>query len=126
LRVLSCILLLLALAMTAAAADVTGKWSGTLAMIGADGKPEAPNSAYMIVKQSGATLTGSGGPDESEQWPIQNGKVAGNKITAEVTSPDGVLYSLVLTMDGDHITGEATVTQGGESQKAQVEFKRVP
>jgi hypothetical protein len=95
-------------------------------MIGADGKPEAPNSAYMIVKQSGATLTGSGGPDESEQWPIQNGKVAGNKITAEVTSPDGVLYSLVLTMDGDHITGEATVTQGGESQKAQVEFKRVP
>ena len=64
-RVLSCILLLLALAMTAAAADVTGKWSGTLAMIGADGKPEAPNSAYMIVKQSGSTLTGSGGPDES-------------------------------------------------------------
>jgi hypothetical protein len=125
-KALSCIFLLLALVMTAAAADITGKWSGTFAAIGADGKAEAPSSAYMIVKQSGTTLTGSGGPDENEQWPIQNGKIDGNKITAQVTSPDGATYALTMTVDGDRISGDVIVTGGDQNIKGKVEFKRVP
>lgn len=125
-KVLSCIGLLLALVIAAAAADISGKWSGTLVAIGADGNPGELNSAYMIVKQSGTTLTGSGGPDENQQWPIQNGKIAGNKITAQVTSPDGATYALTMTVDGDRISGDVIVTQGDQTTKGKIEFKRVP
>jgi hypothetical protein len=79
---------------------VTGKWSGTFAVIGPDGQPGTPSTAMMIVKQSGSTLTGTGGPDGNEQWPIQNGKVVGDKITAQVTSPDGIVYVLTMTVAG--------------------------
>jgi hypothetical protein len=78
------------------------------------------------VKQSGTTLTGSGGPDENQQWPIQNGKIAGNKITAQVTSPDGATYALTMTVDGDRISGDVIVTQGDQTTKGKIEFKRVP
>jgi hypothetical protein len=124
-KVFACIFLLLALVMTAAAADVTGKWSGTVTAIGDDGKPEAPNSAYLILKQSGATLTGTGGPEENEQWPMENGKIAGNKITGTVTAPDGSIYALTMTVDGDHMAGDVVVTQGGETRKGKVELKKV-
>ena len=78
-----------------------------------------------MAKQSGNILTGTGGPDENEQWPVQNGKIAGNKIAAQVTGPDGAVYTLTLAIDGDHITGDATVTRNGESQKARIELTRV-
>lgn len=43
--------------------NVTGKWSGTLQMDGeGDAKP-----AYFIFNQDGNKLSGSVGPDESEQ-----------------------------------------------------------
>jgi len=73
----------------------------------------------MIVKQSGTTLTGSGGPDENQQWPIQNGKIAGNKITAQVTSPDGATYALTMTVDGDRISGDVIVTRATRLPRAK-------
>jgi hypothetical protein len=122
---LLCLLLFLALVMSAAAADITGRWSGTFAIIGPDGQPGTPNAAMMIVKQSGSTLTGTGGPDENEQWPIRNGKIAGNKVTVEVTSPDGVIYTLTMTVAGDKVSGDMLITQGGQSQKSKIEFTRI-
>ena len=71
-------LLALALLLTAApafAADIDGKWSGSI---------DTPGGAMTIVytfKTEGATLTGSSlGPDGSA-LPIKNGKVDGNKIS---------------------------------------------
>jgi hypothetical protein len=125
-RTLSCIFLLLAMAMTAAAADVTGKWSGTVVPMGADGKPgESSDSAYLVLKQSGTTLTGTGGADASQQWPIQNGKIVADKITLQVTDPDGTVYSLSMTVNGDHLAGDVSMTRDGESHKAKIELTRV-
>lgn len=111
--------------MTAAAADVTGKWSGTFSPIGPDGQIGAPDGAFVVLAQNGATVTGSGGPDEKEQWPIQNGKIAEDKITVDVVDPEGTIYKLVMTVNGDHITGEATVVREGLAQKAKIELTRV-
>lgn len=122
---LLCLFLFLTLVMSAAAADITGKWSGTFAILGPDGQPGTSNAAMMIVKQNGSTLTGTGGPDENEQWPLRNGKVIGNKITAEVTSPDGVVYALTMTIAGDKVSGEMLITQGGQTQKSKIEFTRM-
>jgi hypothetical protein len=56
--------------------DVTGKWSGTLQM---DGE-KTPKPAYSIFHQDGNNLSGSVGPDESEQDEFEGGKVQGNKL----------------------------------------------
>lgn len=124
-KLLSCIFLLLVLAITAAAADVTGKWSGTYTITGPNGTAGEANPAVLILKQSGATLTGTAGADESEQWPLENAKIVGNKITATVNPSDGASYTLSVTVDGDRMTGEGTITQGGQSEKCKLEFTRV-
>jgi hypothetical protein len=61
---------LLAVSITSfSATNVTGKWSGTLQVAGeTETKP-----AYMILKQDGTRLSGSGGPSESEQHPFEGG-----------------------------------------------------
>jgi len=65
-------------AAPATAADVDGKWSGSI---------DTPNGAVQIgftFKADGATLTGSNtGPDGNEV-PIQKGKIDGNKIAFDV------------------------------------------
>ena len=124
-KLLSCIFLVVALAMTAAAADVTGKWSGTFTVTGPDGSAGDSQPAFMILKQSGSTLTGTAGGDEAEQWPIENAKIENNKITGTVNPSDGATYTVSLTVDGDRMTGEVTVSQGGQTMKGKIELKRV-
>jgi len=122
-KVFLCFALLTALAITAAAADVnvTGKWSGTFSPEGQD-----QSSAYMILKQSGTTITGTAGPDEGEQWQITKGKIQGGKMTAEVQSPDGAVYQVdMVVVDADHIKGDVTFTQGGQTMKGKLEVSRV-
>jgi uncharacterized protein (DUF2147 family) len=124
-KLLSIVFLILALAMTAAAADVTGKWSGSYALIGPDGSAGESNPAFLILKQSGTTLTGTAGSDEADQFPIENAKIENNKITGSVNPSDGATYTVSLTVDGDRMTGEVTVSQGGQTMKAKIELKRV-
>ena len=106
-------------AITALAADVSGKWSGTFTAEGGE-----PQPAFMILKQSGSALTGSGGPDENEQWPLENGKVDGNKITGSVKSPDGAVYTVNLVLEGDHLRGEITAKQEDRTMKGKMDVTR--
>jgi hypothetical protein len=119
-KILVCTLLIALCAISAMAADVSGKWSGTFTREGQD-----PSNVYMVLKQTGSTLTGTGGPDEGEQWPIANGKVEGGKISGEVTSTDGAVYKLNLVLEGDHLKGEVTATRDGQTMKAKVDATRV-
>ena len=125
-KLLSLVFLILVLTITATAADVTGKWSGTYTVTGPDGSAGDSNPAFLILKQSGATLTGTAGGDEAEQWPIENAKIENNKITGTVNPSDGATYTVSLTVDGDRMTGEVTVSQGGQTMKGKIELKRVP
>jgi hypothetical protein len=119
-KTLVCALLTAVFAVTALAADVTGKWSGSFAPEGHD-----PSNAFMILKQAGTTLTGSAGPDEGEQWPISNGKIDGGKITGDLTAPDGAVYKLDLVLDSEHIKGDVSMTREGETRKAKLDVTRV-
>ena len=118
-KTLVCTLAIAFFAMTAMAADVTGKWSGSFAPEGQD-----PSGAFVVLKQSGTTLTGSAGPDEGQQWPLSNGKIQGNKITGDVTSPDGVVYKLDLVVEGERIKGNVNATREGQTIKATVDLQR--
>ena len=69
------LLIVLLYAVPARAADVDGKWTGSLAT------PNGDVNIGFEFKSDGATLTGTTtGPDGSPV-PIKDGKIAGNKIT---------------------------------------------
>ena len=70
------------ISLNALAADLTGKWSGSFRADGAD--HNVPQ--LLILKQNGNDLTGSGGPNESEQYPIEHGRVDGNRVSFEITT----------------------------------------
>jgi hypothetical protein len=72
----------LLLSMSAMAGDLTGKWSGSFRADGAD--HDVPQ--FFILKHDGNKLTGTAGPDQSEQYPIENGKVDGDRVSFEVTT----------------------------------------
>ena len=121
-RILLCAFLIAALAFAAAAADATGKWSGTFTQENGDG-----GGAILNLKQSGDTVTGTGGPEDGPQWPISEGKVAGNKVTFTVKSADeNVTYKCDLTLSGDNLKGDVVVTApDGSTQKATLDMHRV-
>lgn len=125
-KLLSCVFLVIALVITAQAADVTGKWSGTYTVIGSDGTAGESSPALLFLKQNGAMLTGTAGADESQQFPIDEAKIEGNKLTGSVSPSDGATYRVTLTVDGDRMTGEVTISQSGQTIKAKIELKRVP
>jgi hypothetical protein len=68
---------LLLLAVPAMAADVDGKWTGSI---------DTPNGAFPVIfvfKAEGSSLTGSTGPTGVEV-PIKKGKIDGNQISFDL------------------------------------------
>src|SRR5260370_8814071 len=88
--------------------NVTGKWSGTLQMDGEnDAKP-----AYSIFNQDGNKLSGSVGPNESEQDSFEGGQVDGDKLTFDVPQgPNGEgRIHVEMQVKADHKTGLTTLS----------------
>src|SRR6476469_4505305 len=104
-KTLVCTLLLALSAMTAMAADVSGKWPGTFTPDGSqEGQP-----ALVILKQTGETVTGTAGPDENQQWPLSNVKLDGDKLSFDVNANNGMVLKMNLVLEGDHLKGEITM-----------------
>ena len=112
---------LLAALVATAWADVTGTYSGTFKAEGHD-----DSEAVFHIKQTGNEITGTGGPNEDQQWTITKGKIEGNKITCEVQNPEGPLFKLELTVDGNKISGDVAATMpDGQSLKGRVDMTKV-
>ena len=112
------VLVLLTNALILSAADVTGTWKGTFTPENHD-----PGPALIILKQTGETITGTAGPDESERGEIANGKVTGEKMTFDLPRDQGTM-KFVLVIDGDTLTGEATREHDGQVETAKLSLKR--
>ena len=109
-------------AATAAAADVTGKWSGTFKATNQDGQTQ-DGTAVLILKQTGSDITGSIGPDEGEQHAVTKGKIEGDKITLECAD-GGLVIKLDLVLAGDRIAGDVSATGEGRSMKAKIDVAK--
>ncbi len=103
----------------AAGADVSGKWTGTFKATAPDGQTRE-GTAVLVLKQTGVTITGTAGPDESEQHALTKGKIDGDKIALE--TDDGVKLDLVLA--GERITGDVTITRDNGTIKAKLDVGR--
>ena len=115
---LCCILLAAFAGLAMADVNATGKWSGSFKMDDND------STAVLMLKQSGADITGTAGPNEDEQFPIQKGKIEGNKISLEVDH-DGHTIKFELLLAEDRITGDAHMSADGETKNAKLDVKRV-
>jgi hypothetical protein len=102
--------------------DVTGKWSGSFNPIDPNGETKE-STALLVLKQSGTDITGTAGPNEDEQFPIQKGKIEGDKITLEVDH-DGHTLKLDLKVASDRITGEAHMSKEGQTMTAKIDVSR--
>jgi hypothetical protein len=109
----------------AAMADgtVTGTWSGSFNVTKSNGETK-DSTALLKLTQMGSDITGTVGPSEEEQFPIQKGKIEGDKITLEADH-DGQTIKFNLVLAADRITGEANMSHGDETAKAKLDLKRV-
>src|ERR1044071_3219182 len=104
-RTTFCILFAVALALAVAPeSDITGKWTGSFNMVAADGGAK-DSTALLVLKQTGADITGTVGPNEDEQHAISKGKIEGDRITLESTD-GGLSIKFDLRLSGDRITGD--------------------
>lgn len=94
-KVLLSLFVMLAMTFAAAparAADVDGKWAGTV---------DTPMGAFPVgfsFKADGATLTGSQTGMDGMEMPIKNGKIDGDKISFVVTLDfGGMMFDLNYT-----------------------------
>jgi hypothetical protein len=103
--------------------DVTGKWSGSFNATGPNGETKETGAVFML-KQNGADITGTVGPTEEDQLPIQKGKIEGDKITLE-TDHDGHTMTFSLVLASGRIKGEAQMSRDGQTMKAKIDVTRV-
>lgn len=116
-------LCLLLLPLTAAA-DVSGKWSGSMDIKTPDGTVQStPVTAEF--KQDGKTVTGTAGREGDDQLTIENGLLDGGTLTFDVEAPDGK-YSVSLKLVGDSkLQGETTFSDPqGNKLTAKLAFER--
>lgn len=122
-RTFLCCLMIATLAGVAMAdTSVTGKWSGTFNTTGPNGETRE-STAFLVLNQSGADITGTVGPNEGEQFTIQKGKIEGDKILLEADH-DGRTMKFELVLTADRITGEAKVSHEGQNLRARIDVTR--
>jgi hypothetical protein len=108
------------MAVSAFAADVSGKWTGEMPGRGGQARP-----VTLTLKADGGSLSGTMGGGQNEA-PISDGKVDGDNVSFKVVREFNgnsmtMLYKGMVS--GDDL--KLTVTrEGGEGQSREVTLKR--
>jgi hypothetical protein len=101
-----------------AVGDVSGNWHGSFRVDGGD--HDVPQ--LLLLKEDGTKLTGSGGPDATERYPISNGRVNGDRVTFEITTGDWE-FSYDLQISGPQMSGKLVLKSANDSRSAEVTLK---
>ena len=107
-------------ALTAAPADVTGKWEGQLTATRSDGSTHE-DTVLLILAQKDRTITGTIGGNENDQHAITTGTIDGDKVVIVARhTTNGREYRLELTLQNEELNG--TVSAG--ELRAEIRTKR--
>jgi hypothetical protein len=109
------IVLVVLLVVGAVGVDVTGTWSGTFKVSGGDHS----TPQIIILKQDGNKLTGSAG-----QYPIENGKVEGDRVRFELTSGEWRFGYDLKRAGADEMKGDLELKSVGSRRTAVVVLSR--
>ena len=111
----------LLLAVGVAASDMSGKWSGEFKVEG--GEHSIPQ--FFILKQQDKTVTGTGGPDAGEQYPIENGRIQGDTLKFELTTGEWkFFYELKMASQGE-LRGDLKLESVNDRRSAKVVLSRM-
>ncbi len=101
------IILSILLCLPLKAADLSGKWTGTIEFGTPDGQTRS-QPLILVLKQNGTTLSGTAGPNAGNQREISNGKVEGDAIGFDLpTGPNNSLHAKLILM-ADRLSGSIT------------------
>ena len=109
----SAFLLAMCVAVSAAAADLSGTWTGTLKDPGG-----GAHEITLKIPVAGSRVTGSfaGGPPMGQEQPITNGRLTDHKLSFEIDTPTPDGQTMVLhyhgTISGTTIHGTADTPMG--------------
>jgi hypothetical protein len=119
-RIMNKIAAVLLLTVSGLAADVSGTWTGTFSVPRSDHK----EPQCFVLKQDGEKLTGSGGPDAVEQYPLLSGSIENDVVTFELTSGEwNFIYDLKAV--GQEMTGTLHLkSKEGDTRTAEVVLKK--
>ena len=118
--------LLLCLPLALGAADVSGKWTGSIEIADNAGVSTVNTPVRAEFEQKANLVSGKIGRREDERAEvIRNGKVDGVKISFEVSSPETMsAMKFNLTLDGDQLQGEMKGTVDSGEIVGKVRLKR--
>jgi len=90
------------------AADISGKWSGSIEIADAAGGDKITTTVRVEFEQKANLISGKIGRKEDEATQaIRNGRIEGSQISFEVTSSETLsAMKFSLTLEGDHLEGE--------------------
>jgi hypothetical protein len=112
---------LLWLTLASPGTDVSGKWTGTFSVAGSDHK----EPQLFILKQEGKQLTGSGGPDAVEQYPITSGRVEDDVVRFELTTTNWTFTYNLKRVDQE-LSGDLLLeNKNGDTRTARVTLRSV-
>ena len=119
--------LLPCLAATLMAADVSGKWTGTVNVEDPTGGPNIEVRVRADLLQKVDAITGAIGRQEDQQGEtIRSAKLDGKRLTFEVSSTEANgLVKFVLTLDGDKLDGEMSGSMDGTAIAGKVHLQRL-
>ena len=106
------------------AADFSGHWAGKLFKI--KGGPDGPDvdDHYLVLRQTGSTVTGTAGPTRDDRFEIQNARIDGARLTFDISIPEaGMKIAYELQQSGNALTGSMVSREGPEIQ-AKLRFQR--
>jgi hypothetical protein len=99
--------------------NLSGRWNSSLQA----GAGDADIPQEFIFRQDSATLTGTGGPDSTEQSPIIRGFVAAGSVRFELNSGrESFLYDL--KVEDKELRGTLSIRSANEMRTARVLLER--
>jgi hypothetical protein len=108
---------------TAKPTNLTGSWTGFL-VNAAD--PNDKDEALLTLKQTGAELSGTGGPTADRQFPLK-GKVTTTKAgttAAFVVDTGTMTLQFDLKLVEGKLTGALKMARDGQERNGTAEFQR--
>jgi hypothetical protein len=101
-----------------------GTWAGSFEIHFADGRI-ANETAWLVLQQTGAAVTGTVGPKAEQQGPIREAAVHGGELSFVADSTQGKTLKFVFKRNGERLSGEAMGDIGDDHVRVAIDATRV-
>lgn len=109
--------------LLAAEETFSGTWSGSFDIHFADGRV-VNDTAWLVLQQSGASVSGTVGPKADQQGPIREASASANELKFVADSTRGKVLKFVLKREDERLSGEATGEIGDDRVRVVLNVTR--